>query len=328
MGDGTGVLGLQALGSPHGVTLHVVDGDRATQKSVTTNWDGSDGSFTPQPNGFTGALKAPNANIWSAQYVNREGSFVHSGDAQEGTLAFAPAPHGGIVLAGNFNREGLPARQQVFKFGQDAFFSWGHDLASRGPVFGLAVDAQDRVLVITGGTTAGTITGQWFDANGTALTGEFTLITGFQAGPNTWFEGAALVGGGLAVRRMDQQNDASGRPFRTAQWLITVGAGAASAQAAPQWMKDRPSTQLALTRSGRAFAVLPMGAPDADCDQKVEIVAPDGTSCGSFDIGIAAGKCRTEDVGLGLDGSPIQLMPRNLSQANTCSYRWWQHALN
>jgi len=70
-----------------------------------------------------------------------------------------------------------------------------------------------------------------------------------------------------------------------------------------------------------------MGAPNADCAQKVEIVAPDGTGCGSFDISIAAGKCRTEDVGLSLDGTPIQLMPRELSQANTCSYRWWQHAL-
>ena len=92
-------------------------------------------------------------------------------------------------------------------------------------------------------------------------------------------------------------------------------------------MKDRPNTILALARSGRAYAVLPMGAPNADCRQKVGIVAPDGTSCGSFDISIAAGTCRTEDVGLSLDGTPIQLMPKELAQPNTCAYRWWQHAL-
>jgi hypothetical protein len=327
MGDGTGVLGLQALGSPHGVTLHVVDGNTGNQKTVTSNWDGLDGSFTPQPNGFTGAFKSPTSDTWSTDYINRDGIFVSAGDTLNGTLAFAPAPQGGIALAGNFNHFNLPPRPQVFMEDQSAFFSWGHDLASHGPVFGLGVDALNRTLVITGGASAGVITAQWFDARGTPLTGEFTLLTGFVPGPNTWFEAAPLVGGGLAVRRMDQQNDANGRPFRTAQWLVTVPAGAASATDAPQWMKDRPSTNLALTGSRRAYAVLPMGAPDADCAQKVEIVAPDGTSCGSFDIGIGAGKCRTEDVGLSLDGTPIQLMPRELVQPNTCAYRWWQHAL-
>jgi hypothetical protein len=92
-------------------------------------------------------------------------------------------------------------------------------------------------------------------------------------------------------------------------------------------MKDRPNTQLAIAASNKAYAVLPLGAPNADCGQKIEVLAADGTSCGSFDIGIAAGKCRTENVSLSMDGTPIQLMPREFSQSNTCSYRWWMHAL-
>src|SRR5438034_4964425 len=49
------------------------------------------------------------------------------------------------------------------------------------------------------------ISAQWFDANGTALTGEFVIIREFQAGPNTWFETAPLIGGGLVVRRSEER---------------------------------------------------------------------------------------------------------------------------
>jgi len=58
-----------------------------------------------------------------------------------------------------------------------------------------------------------------------------------------------------------------------------------------------------------------------------EVMAPNGAACGSFDATIASGTCRTEDLGLTLDGTPVQLLPKNLSSPNTCSYRWWAHAL-
>jgi len=51
-------------------------------------------------------------------------------------------------------------------------------------------------------------------------------------------------------------------------------------------------------------------------------------ACGSFDATIASGRCRTEDVGLTLEGTPVQLLPKNLFFADTCSYRWWAHALH
>jgi hypothetical protein len=233
-----------------------------------------------------------------------------------------------VLAAGDMTfNYGSPPRHQVWFFGKnDVYLYWSHDLASPGAVFGLGCDMAGACIVITDGG-AGTISAQWFDTNGNALTGAFTLISGFAAGANTWFETAPLIGGGVAVRRVDQQNDPAGRPYQTSAWLVTIGEGLIAAQAAPKWMTDRPNTQLAITRSNKGYAVLPLGAPDADCDQKVEVLAADGASCGSLDIGIASGKCRTENVSLSMDSTPIQLMPRELSQPSTCSYRWWLHAL-
>ena len=94
-----------------------------------------------------------------------------------------------------------------------------------------------------------------------------------------------------------------------------------------QWRHDRRDTNLAIARSGKAYAMLPMGAPNADCAQKIEVLAPDGTSCGSFDATLASGNCRTEDLALTLGGTPIQPMPRELSSQDSCSYRWWKDAL-
>src|SRR5207244_15494 len=83
--------------------------------------------------------------------------------------------------------------------------SWGpRDLPTDSAVFGLGVDLNDRVLVIQDGYArcGGCIVAQWFERDGSPLTGQFTLFTGFSAGPATWFELAPLIGGGLAVRRM------------------------------------------------------------------------------------------------------------------------------
>src|SRR5205823_9096123 len=133
----------------------------------------------------------------------------------------------------------------------------------------------------------------------------------FVSGTNTWFETASLIEGGVAVRRVDQQNDANGRPYTTSQWLVTGALGATHASPAPQWLASRPNTNMAIVRSGRAYAMLPLGAPAAVCGQMIDIVAPDGTLCGSFAVGLESGQCRTEDVTLAFDGTPIQLRPRD-----------------
>jgi hypothetical protein len=248
-----------------------------------------------------------------------------------GTPAIKEAPFGGVVYAGDFNAQdddfGKPPRHQACFLNQDASTRWCKDLASKGTVFGLGADASNNPIVISNGGS-GSITAEWFGAlDGKSLSGgAFTLLDSFVPGPNTWFETAPLIGGGVAIRRVDQQNDGTGRPYTTSQWLVTVALGATRANAAPQWLTSRPNTNMAIVRSGKAYATLPLGAPATVCMQMIDVLAPDGTQCGSFNLGLESGQCRTEDVTLALDGTPLQLRPR-ASFPGSCAYRWWPSAL-
>jgi len=94
-------------------------------------------------------------------------------------------------------------------------------------------------------------------------------------------------------------------------------------------MKARTDTRLQIARQGRAYAVLPMGAKGVSCSQRVEIVAPDGASCGATDFPIASGTCDTHDLVLGADGTVIQQLPDAMETKDeihafhTCTWRWW-----
>jgi hypothetical protein len=327
MADDEGILGLQSF-APGRIALHIVDPANARERGVA-EYSIDRGGFMPMADGFTGMLWLSNGqNQFSAHHWDSHGKYVSASQMLQGQPAFNSAGTGGaILISGDFSWSGWPSRHQAFTLSQDGAFLWAADLASRGTVFGLGFDLDHDALLITDGGDGHAITAQWFSSSGTALTGEFVLLPTFAPGANTWFETAALIGGGLAVRRVDQFDDADGRPYRTAQWLVTVGSGMASTQAAPVWLVDRPNTNLVLARRGKAYAVLPLGGPGADCAQKIEVLATDGASCGSFDVTVARGQCRTEDMGLGRDGTPIQLMPKALAAANTCSYRWWPAAL-
>lgn len=195
-------------------------------------------------------------------------------------------------------------------------------------MFGAGVDTAHRSLIITDGTArfgAGSISAQWFDRDGTALTKEFLLLSGFVPGPSTWFETSPLIGSGLMIRRMDGVSHARA--------LVTIASGSAAARPAPQWMLTRADTRLQIARGGLAYAVLPYGAKNVACTQRVEVVAPDGASCGSRDYPIAAGSCDTQDLALGADGTVIQQLPDAMEQqdpvmlVHSCTWRWWPGAV-
>ena len=88
-----------------------------------------------------------------------------------------------------------------------------------------------------------------------------------------------------------------------------------------------------MARGGRGYAVVPYGAKNVTCSQRIEVVAPDGTSCGAREYPIAAGTCDTHDMALGADGTVIQLLPDAMETKDpirltqTCTWRWWSAAL-
>jgi hypothetical protein len=335
MGDGSGTIGLQTSDSTHAgshaMFIHFLDGDTGKEKNWTgrNGAEGSTGAWVPQPNGFIAVYNAGPAagSVLNLESWDLSGKYVRSSETMWGSTVTKEVTGGGLLVAGVFGwMQDVAKKRQVWMFAPDLSLRWTSDLAAQGAIYGLGCDPNARCLIITDGGTSGRITAQWFEANGNPLTAEFILLENFEAGPNTWFETAPLIGGGVLIRRVDQQNDASGRPYRTALWLGAAAVSQSGVSDPPQWLKDRPNTNLTTVRGGKAYAVLPLGAPDAPCTQTVEILAPDGTACGRVDATIAAGRCRTEDVAMGLGGTPIQPLPRAASQA-TCSYRWWTNAL-
>ena len=307
-------------------------------------------SLLPQPAGASavagGPYLGPLANR-GAQLVN----FDSAGKATGGAFVFghapipsAPDPAGGVLLAGDLALSVVdpatgtptpagPTAHSAVMFtggGTAPAVRWGPKaLASSGTVFGLGVDSVGRSLIITDGAPAfgaGNISAQWFDRDGAALTGEFVLLSAFVPGPSTWFETSPLIGSGLLVRRMDAGLHA--------QALVTVGSGTTFVQDAPAWMRTRTDTRLQIVRGGHAYAVLPYGAKGVACSQRLEVVASDGTSCGSTDFPIAQGACDTKDLTVGADGTVMQQLPDSMESRDpfndfhTCTWRWWTGSLS
>lgn len=300
-----------------------------------------------QPAGMVSASDGQNMGPYPGHGTLQVGRWDTNGNLfsvttwRGGTRAEAPNPHGGLFVAGDLSSDTSypnpqPEQHVAVMFSGGGTSSstgvvWGpKPLAAAGPVYGAGVDLTGKALVITG-AGPGQLSAQWFGADGTPLTGEFTLDTTFVAGQNTWFECSPLIGSGLEVRRMDYD---SGTQVTTAHALVIVDSGAPTVHPAPAWMTARPNTKLQIARGGQAYAVLPYGAQNVACTQRVEIVAPDGTSCGSRDYGIAAGNCNTLDLQMGADGTVIQSLPTGMEtfsvnqtpQSHTCHWRWWTGA--
>lgn len=339
-GDASGALAL-VVKAPH------ADGIRFVGPSGTLLGGGGASMYgfpLQQPIGFTHVSGKPYLGpSWAMQYGQMLSDFDSAGKSTgvstlanhsgQLNLPAAADPNGGVLFAGDLAMgEFAPTLHAALMYNggsTSASVRWGPKvLASSGAVFGLGVDLLGRSLVITDGGSrfgGGNISAQWFDRYGAALTGEFALLTNFSPGPSTWFETTALIGGGVLVRRMDGASHA--------QALVVVESGRATVSPAPDWMQSRRDVKLQIARGGKAYAALPLGANGVSCRQRVEVVAPDGTSCGATDYPIAGGTCDTSELLLGADGTIIQQLPTSLEQTNseygvhTCTWRWWPAAL-
>jgi hypothetical protein len=80
-------------------------------------------------------------------------------------------------------------------------------------------------------------------------------------------------------------------------------------------------------RQGRAYAFAPRRRANADCVQTVDVLAASGTACGSLELRAAEGQCSLRDVGIGVDGTVVQIPTSGLPGTDRPSSRWWPAVL-
>ena len=326
LGDGMGVLGFEVSQNGH-PNWDLVSPSGVKQGS-TGFWRGF---LYDQPVGFIGRGGSSADETDNVDSVDENGN-VRNNTAIRGSGISVPMPNGGMLLAGRFAL-GFPGGtfpQGLWRFNQDGTRRWGPVPTTQNAIFGAGADLLDHSLIVFDGGS-GRIMAQWFDANGAPMTGEFELIHSFSAGRNTWFETAALIGGGVAVRRVDQPDDSNER--HTSQWLAVLASGSTQVQAAPAWLTSRPNTDLKLVESGRAYATAPTAQDAASCGQNVEVLSPSGNSCATLTFTVDGSACTTRELRIGRDGTVMQMLPADrehdvtVSGVRTCTMHFWPAAL-
>jgi hypothetical protein len=338
MGDGMGSVALETR--PSGHPTWVVLDSTARQTGSFGAWQGN---YFPNPAGYVGYSGSSTQQMVAVNGFNSTGTVNTGNTPVNGFATFASDPRGGLLAVGFFtystDPRPPPPHQMVMMFNANGTIRWGPDvLQSDAQVFGAGVDMQGHSLIILDGGS-GNIDALWLDENGGSPhsgtpTPPFRLITGFHAGASTWFETSPLIGGGLAVRRMDAGTTTSDDERRTSQWLGVLASESNSMSSPPDWLASRPNTNMRLVMSGRAYAFSPWAADAAVCDQSVEVVSPTGNSCGRQDFGVDGSACRTRELRLGLDGTVMQMLPADREQfvsgsavVKTCTLRFWPAVL-
>jgi hypothetical protein len=289
-----------------------------------------------EPTGFSGWVGSF-SGIFSIEHIDPDKStrfnyYKLADDARYGATVIAD-PRAGTLVLGKFGRNGQndpPSFRAAF-LNAVPVEVWSAPLANTvGVIFGAGMDLASNALVITDGSAkfgGGSISAQWFSSSGKDLTGEFQLLSGFQAGSNTWFEVSALSGGGVAVRRVDA-TDFTGSNL-SSQYLCVVQAGSKTCDAVPDWLSSRKNVRIQPVRGGAAYASLPDPTAVSDCKQTVELIDANGASCGTMDLQMASGACTTRQLEVGKDGTLIQPLA---DPAWSCgpgdrpcrpTWRWW-----
>ena len=334
--SGTLLFGVTGAGSPNsGNEAALVSPDGVTKKYLSF---AKGAKLHSEPSGFSGWFGSFSGNF-TGGHLDSNGDFTHSvnykmADDARSMVTMFEDPRRGTLLVGKFRR--VDEKDDVASFraaylNPNGFEAWRTPLANNvGLVFGGGLDLVGNAIVITDGSAkfgAGSISAQWLSSLGKDLTGEFQLISGFQAGSNTWFEVSALGGGGVAIRRVDAADSTGAN--QTSQYLCVVQAGDTSCGGVPDWLASRRNIRIEPVRNGAAYAALPDPGGVSDCRQTVELIDVNGASCGTMDLPMASGACTTRPLAVGKDGTLIQPLA---DPAWSCgpgdrpcraTWRWW-----
>lgn len=315
--DGSGNLALPDVNDyqPHDVRLYFLSASGAFSQTQSLI------RFVPAPqaSGFVGTESYGASAGYAFDVLDGSGNLVsHQSLSNQGSAWQMENPAGGVVVwestSGNFTDGTLEA------FDGRGITRWRTPLTGIGVVDGFGVDRQGNTLLLSHLAPGAPESGTWVDANGSAH-------APFQAfGSSGVYELYDGVGSGLyALAR--SYDSSSGTLVQHTQWLAFFPSLADNKQPAPAWLTSRPDTTLHMVHGGSGYAVLPVPGSSADCSQTIEIVAADGTSCGSAKFSFG-GSCTTHDIAIGYDGTVIQTLPESQMQCVSdahcaCGWRWW-----
>jgi hypothetical protein len=94
-------------------------------------------------------------------------------------------------------------------------------------------------------------------------------------------------------------------------------------------MRLRADMRLRTVRQGHAWAAFTSQRRSSACADSVEVIASDGTSCGSVELRMAAATCSRLDLVVGPDGTVVQTIPPGVVMPNgdNVGWRWWPRML-
>lgn len=192
----------------------------------------------------------------------------------------------------------------------------------------IGVDTGGNTLLLLAGTFAGPWEGRWIDPTGLPS-------APFAAGPGAPAASDPRlfprIGGGLFL-------------YEGANWVAAFMPASGAASAPPAWLAARPNTFLHLVRGDQAYALFPAPSWTAgSCPQWVEVVAPDGISCGVVQLPPGGGPLPSNpfipsspgapcDLEVALDGTLIQRLPiltdcDDAGGACGCAWQFWPEYL-
>src|SRR5690349_19967430 len=122
--------------------------------------------------------------------------------------------------------------------------------------------------------------------NGGSLSAPIVLATGVSLPATMGYSLWPRVGSGFFVRTHECRSGCG--PY---EWAFSIDPLATSWTNAPSWYASRPDTLLHMVHGWRAYGLLPEAGRSSapDCEQTVEVVSPDGKSCGSATFSAASG---------------------------------------
>jgi hypothetical protein len=325
--DGSGNLALivDDEDQPHGSYVNLFSGSG----TALGRYDGMQLSLFAQLEGFEGPnIYGPGLSS-DLVAISPRGEVIGSAPRRPVVVWPAEDPRGGVVLVVLSGPQGQ--QSSVEAYDAKANLRWQIPFPTNDALITFGVDRTGNTLLLMDGSGRygpRTLTGQWIDHSGQPGV-VFKAMEGLNADPRALgFVLLPRVGSGLFLQQPIFLFDYSPGTVRS-DWVRQFDSLATGGASPPDWLAARHNTKLHMARGGKAYAMIDLPRLSSpDCSQRIEVIAPSGTSCGSATFTVGSSKCGTSNIDVGYDGTVIQQLPTEMerqsaSGTHTCTWRSW-----